>query len=185
MVGEIKINSKPKRVKPEFEVGELVVYGSNGVCEVHEITRLTVPGTNKKGSYYCLLPVDTKTSRIYALVGQDKITMRRIMTKKEASKLLEEVYDIPELEIISEKTREDQYKTALRSCDCKQWFSIIKTLYNRNKQRLASGRKITSTDERYLKEAKKSLYTELSVVLSKDKEKIEDYFVEKVLEKDA
>ncbi len=184
VINEVKIEKKTKKVKPEYEIGDLVVYGSNGVCRVEEITRLVMPGTNKKGKYYCLVPVDSTTSRIFALVGQDKIKIRRIISKEEALELIESVTDIPELNIISDKTREDQYKSALRSCNCREWFSIIKTLYNRNKARVENGRKITSTDERYLKEAKRNLYTELAVVLDRDKDEIEDFITEKALETD-
>ncbi|MCR5625513.1 MAG: CarD family transcriptional regulator [Lachnospiraceae bacterium] len=182
MIGEVKISPRKKRVKPEYEVGDYVVYGSQGVCRVEEITRLTMPDSNEKNHYYCLVPVDSKNSRIYAIVGQKKVTMRRIITEKEAMELIDNIEDIPVIEIKSEKLREEQYKTALRTCDCKEWVSVIKTLYVRNIERQKNGKKATTTDERYMKEAKRSLYTELSIVLNRDKEDIEDFITKRVAE---
>lgn len=182
---EIAATDKEKKVKKkkpsaEFEKGELVVYGSSGVCKVNDIIRLTTPGTRKKNYYYCLVPVDNESSRIYALVGQDKVKMRHIISHDEAMSLIDSAPELSTIDIKSDKTREDQYKSAIQSCDCRELFRIIKTLHARNERRLKQGRKITSTDERYMKEAKKSLYTELSVVLDINRDDIEDFIGKRI-----
>lgn len=174
-VTEAEKKVKKKRPAAEYKTGELVVYGSSGVCVVNDIIRMTTPGTRKKNYYYCLIPVDNQSSRIYALVGQDKVKMRRIISHDEAISLIDSAPELSIIDIKSDKTREDQYKSAIQSCDCRELFRIIKTLHARNERRLKQGRKITSTDERYMKEAKKSLYTELSVVLDVKRDEIEDF----------
>lgn len=35
-----------------FEVGEYIVYGCKGVCQVEEITHIDIPGSNKDRLYY-------------------------------------------------------------------------------------------------------------------------------------
>ena len=56
-----------------------------------------------------------------------------------------------------------------------KWVMIIKTLYIRRMDREARGRKITSTDEKYLKIAENWLYSEMSLALGVPKEEMEDY----------
>ncbi|MEE3392913.1 MAG: CarD family transcriptional regulator [Lachnospiraceae bacterium] len=184
MVGKIEIKRRAPRVKPEYDVGELVVYGSSGVCRIDNITRMTTPGSEEKADYYCLVPVDNQSSRIYVMVGQKKVNMRRIISRPEAVRLIDSFPDLKELVIESDKLRAERYKEALQSCDAKEWLRIIKTLRNRNKKRLSEGRKITSTDERYMKEVKRNLYTELSIVFKKDRDQIEDFIIEKCTQKE-
>ena len=63
----------------------------------------------------------------------------------------------------------------MRSCYCREWIKIIKTLYLRKAERSARGKKITSTDEKYLRMAEDYLYTELEIPLEVSRENMEEY----------
>lgn len=104
------------------------------------------------------------------------------MSKKEAEELIEEITDIEELWITNEKMREENYKECMRSGDCRDWIRIIKTLYLRKQQRNAQGKRITATDERYLKLAEDYLYSELEIPLGIPKSEVEAYIIRKVEE---
>ena len=80
----------------------------------------------------------------------------------------------------NEKLREAQYKECMKSCDCKEWIKIIKTLYLRKRARSAQGKRITSTDEKYLRMAEDYLYTELEIPLGIPKARMEAYIGERV-----
>ena len=43
-----------------YEVGDLIVYGRTGICEVTEITTLKMDGVPKDKLYYILRPVREK-----------------------------------------------------------------------------------------------------------------------------
>ena len=148
-----------------FEVGEYIVYGCKGVCQVEEITHIDIPGSNKDRLYYVLAPMDDRNGKIYAPTDNEKVAMRKVITEKEAKQLIEEMPQIEKIWVSNEKQREIKYKEALRTCDYRAWISIIKTLYFRKKERIAQGKKITSLDERYLKAAENELYSELSLTL--------------------
>ncbi len=148
-----------------FEVGEYIVYGCKGVCQVEEITHIDIPGSNKDRLYYVLAPMDDRNGKIYAPTDNEKVAMRKVITEKEARQLIEEMPQIEKIWVSNEKQRELKYKEALRTCDYRAWISIIKTLYFRKKERIAQGKKITSLDERYLKAAENELYSELSLTL--------------------
>ena len=143
-----------------FEVGEYIVYGCKGVCQVEEITHIDIPGSNKDRLYYVLAPLEDRNGKIYAPTDNAKVAMRKVITRQEAEQL--------------------QYKEALKTCDFRAWISIIKTLYFRKKERIAQGKKITSLDERYLKAAENELYGELSLILGLPKSQMEDFICRKL-----
>ena len=146
-----------------FEVGEYIVYGCKGVCLIEEITHIDIPGSNKDRLYYVLAPYGDGKGKIYAPTDNEKVTMRKVITKTEAEQLIKEMY-----------------KEALKTCDYRAWISIIKTLYCRKQQRIAQGKKITSLDERYLKAAENELYSELSLTLGIPKNEMERYINERL-----
>ena len=78
------------------------------------------------------------------------------------------------------KQREMKYKEAMRSCDCRQWVSIIKTLYLRRESRISQGKKTTNTDDRYFKKAGDNLHGELAMALGKEKAEMESFIIERL-----
>ena len=68
----------------------------------------------------------------------------------------------------------------MRTCDCRQWIGMMKTLYRKRLRRLAQGRKFTAVDERYLKEAEEHLYDELSLALGAGRQETEERIIRKL-----
>ena len=56
-----------------FEKGEYISYGHSGICRVEDITRLDIPGVDRKKLYYVLVPLNIKGSRIYYPVDKEKV----------------------------------------------------------------------------------------------------------------
>ncbi len=158
-----------------YEVGDYIVYGRNGVCEVVEIGALDLSGIDENKVYYTLQPVYSKSSTVYTPVDNDKIIMRRILSKNEAKGLIDEIPEIELLWIENDKQREYQYKQAMNKYDCREWVKIIKTLYVRKQERMAQKKPITNTDEKYLHAAEDYLYGELSIPLGIPKDEMEDF----------
>lgn len=161
-----------------FEKGEYIVYGQNGICEVEDITNLDLGSGDEERLFYVLLPMGIKGSKIFSPVDNEKVIIRRIITKEEALHLLDEIENMEELWIVNDKLREKQYKEAMQSCDYREWIRIIKTLYLRKCERTAVGKKTTSTDEKYLRLAEQNLYGELALALEKDKSEIENFIID-------
>ncbi len=97
-----------------------------------------------------------------------------------AERLIQEIPTIEELWITNDKMREERYKEAMMTGDPVEWVKIIKTLYLRGKDRERQGKKITATDERYLKQAEESLYGEMGFALGKEKEEMETYIANQI-----
>ena len=163
-----------------YDIGDYVVYGHNGICRVEDITNPGFSGVDKDKKYYVLQPLNTKGSRIYSPVNNKKVLIRSVMTSEEAEKFIEEIPMVEVLWIGNEKMREESYKAAMLTCEPVEWVKIIKTLYLRGKDRIRQGKKITATDERYLKLAEESLYSELAFALDKQKEEMEAYITDRI-----
>lgn len=160
-----------------FNVGDYIVYGNSGVCKVEEIGKLNVSGIQNDHIYYTLNPVYSKGSKIFTPIDNDKVIMRPVITKEDANALIQNMKEIKTLWVNDEKRREEVYKGALRTCNCIDYVKIIKTLYERKQNRLNEGKKVSSSDERYLHAAEDSLYGELAIALDIPKTEVCDYIV--------
>ena len=85
-----------------FEVGDYIVYGSNGVCEVKSVGPIDCPGVSSDKLYYTLCPLYIRDSRVFTPVDNDKVIMRGVMTKAEAEAFVDGINDIDALPINDE-----------------------------------------------------------------------------------
>ena len=165
-----------------FQVGDLIIYGTNGVCQVEKIGSADVPGAAPDKLYYTLSPVRNPGGHIYTPVDNQRIVMRPILTADETEQLMHALPEITPLTISDEKSVEALYKRSLSSCDSIQWAQIIKTIYLRKQSRIRAGKKVTAVDDRYMRIAEDNFYGELAVVLKKDRSEVPSYIHEQVEE---
>lgn len=147
-----------------FEIGEYVVCGNNGVCQIKEITTLCMSGVDKNRKYYILKPVYSASSTVYVPVDALQSSMRRILSKEEATLLIDSIPQVQTITIKDEKAVEVQYKECMQSNRCDELVKLLKTLKNRKKKRLEKGHKVTAVDSRYYKMAEDNLCGELAIV---------------------
>lgn len=163
-----------------FEIGEYIVYGSKGVCQVEDIAHVDLPGASKDKLYYVLCQYEGGSGKIYVPIDNDKIVMRKVITKEAAEDLIRRMPEIEQIWVDNDKQRETMYKETMRTCDYNKWVSMIKTLYFRKRERTAQGKKVTALDEKYLKAAENELYSELGLILGIPKAEVVAYIKEKI-----
>ncbi len=167
-----------------FEKGGYIVYGTTGVCEIEDITSPDIKGISENRLYYVLHPCFQRGNTIFTPVDNEKIPIRAVMSKKEASNLIDAIPEIEQIRDKDDKTREQHYREAIKSCDPREWIRIIKTSYLRQQERKAQGKKITTVDERYFRVAEEHLYSELSVSLAVPREDVKRIIKERIKEKE-
>ena len=163
-----------------FQIGEYIVYGMNGVCKVEAVGPMELRGVDSDKEYYTLNPLYTKGSKVFTPVDNQKVVMRSVISKTEACSLIDEMKDVELIDAGDDKRRELAYKEALKSCDCREWIRIVNTTLKRKEERLAQGKKMSSCDERYLKQAQDSLYGEFAVSLGIEKGEVEDFIENRI-----
>ncbi|MGN0436439.1 MAG: CarD family transcriptional regulator [Wujia sp.] len=157
-----------------FDIGDYIVYGQNGICKVADITHPEISGADEDRLYYVLIPERTRDSRLFCPADNDKIVIRRIITAEEAKAIIEEAKDIAPLHVENERARDDSYRSTMKSCDIRAAVSMLKTLLQRKKEREENGKKITATDERYLKQAEEGIFSELAMATGISKDEIKE-----------
>ena len=110
--------------------------------------------------------------KIYVRVDSSQDNMRPVISKDEAERLIKQIDEIEAIKITDEKSVEELYKSCMRSYDCIEWVRLIKCIYNRKIKRIESGKKITATDEKYMRLAEEALYSELAIALGISKDKV-------------
>lgn len=149
-----------------IRVNDVVLYGVDGICHVTGMTTRTLGGRPQE--YYVLKPVSLESSTIFvpadnpALVGK----MQRILSLDEVMALIRSIPDEETNWIEEDARRRVQYGQIIDGGDRREIVRVIKTLYLRDRAMKESRRKLSSADERLMKDAEKRLYDEFAHVLS-------------------
>lgn len=155
-----------------FDIGEYVSYGNNGICQVAEITSMQGADDSDR-QYYILKPINSESGKIYTPVDNDKVFIRELITVSEAEKLFEDIPSIEIIDIVNPRELDTEYKRRIRTGEWHMWASIIKTIFYKRDEREKNGKKLTTSDERYLRDVSNRLYDELSFVMNKEYEEVE------------
>lgn len=153
-----------------FEIGDYVVYGNKGVCQVKNVGPISLPGVSKDKLYYTMDQVFLRGSTIFTPVDGDKL--RGVMTKNEAESLIADIVNMRPVWNMDDKERERRFTEILRNADSRELCEMIIVLFYRREERIAGGKKATTTDERYLHAAEDILYGELIISLGLQRDEI-------------
>ena len=156
-----------------FDIGEYVVYGNKGVCKIEKIGTIDIPGMSSDRKYYTMTQIYSKASTIFTPV--DNAVIRRVISKEETLDLIHNSIDFKPVWIQNDKERERVFTETLRAADARKLLEMIIMLAHRRDQRIASGKKATSTDERYYHAAQDILYGEFGVSLGMDREEVRPF----------
>lgn len=155
-----------------FQIGDLLFYGTNGVCRVSEICSSPFDPTDTR-SFYKLAPVSDNSSLvIYTPVNNLQVVMRPLISREEAEELLSRLSVIEKITVTIEKHRKDAYREAIRDGAPEGFVRIIKTVRARRELFKKTRRRIPDLDNDFEYTAKNCLYGELSAVLGMAREDI-------------
>ena len=163
-----------------FEAGTYIVCGQHGVCRVEGVGKLQLTEASGDKVYYTLSKVYSRGGVLYVPADSEKIVMRPVISKEEAEDLIGHMREIDMLQIDNGKRKEEIFKQAFRTCDSREWVKILKTLHERKRIRLAKGKKVTASDERYMRTAEDNLFGELAISLGIDKNDVEQYIMDRI-----
>ncbi len=164
-----------------FHPGDMVVYGATGVCRVEEVAKPNLTGTDRNKQYYVLSPLH-QDGVIYTPVDNEKVPMRPVISAEEAEALIDLIPSIqadacraPTLQALAQ-----HYQSAMRSSDCRDLVEMVKSIYAKRRQVESQKRRLGMIDERYMKQAERLLYGELSIALGIPFDEVQNYIVRRV-----
>lgn len=158
-----------------FKTGDYVVHKNDGLCVITDISTLDIPDCDKTKKYYFLTPKDCPSSRIYVAVGSGDSSLRTPISESDALALIDSIPELDEITVENEKQRQHAYSQALVQNNCVELFRLIKTTYERKRERVRKGRSATTVDEHFLKSARHALYSELSYALGVDEDNMTEF----------
>ena len=163
-----------------FEIGDMVVYGIHGVCQVVDIESRVVD--RKTVEYYVLSPVGQQDAKFYVPTHNPAAVakMRKVLTKEEINRLLESEAVKEDNWIPNEAVRKETYRQIISRADCVELIRMIRALYIHKQEQLAAGKKFHQCDEAFMRDAERLIRSELQEVLHIPQEQIGEYIRSKV-----
>ena len=163
-----------------FNKNDVVSYGNSGVCTITGITEKKF--ADFKMEYYVLKPVRQDTSTIYVPVHNEKLMakMRKILSADEVHDLIKSMPEEEEIWINDSAERKTAYRSIISSGNPKEVIKVIKTLHRVQMEKEASGKRLSSSDECLLNDAKRILHDEFALVLNIRPEQVDPFILKEL-----
>jgi CarD family transcriptional regulator len=159
-----------------FNIGDKIIYGNSGVCEVRDITTMDVNHAGGEKLYYILKPL-FQTFTVYTPVDNDKVLMRPIISRSEAERLIHKIptmrLDVYHSKSLGELT--GHYESIINTLDGEELIRLTMSVYTKNQMRTDQKLKPGAIDQRYMKRAEDLLFGEFAVALGIEKADVQNY----------
>ena len=160
-----------------YQVGDRVVYGIHGVCQILDLEERTVD--RKKIKYFALEPINQPGTR-YFVPSENPAALaklRHIISREDLEQLLASSDIRHNCWIADENQRKQRYRELINSSDRVALLQMINTLHHHKKAQAELGRKFHLCDENFLRDAEKLLTAEFSLVLGIAPSEVEGYIL--------
>ncbi|MBQ4650025.1 MAG: CarD family transcriptional regulator [Firmicutes bacterium] len=147
-----------------YKVGDIVVYGTEGLCEICDITEKTFG--KETIEYFVLRTLNKGGEMVYVPKNNQKVLerMRHVLTLEEAETILTENPAEPAEWVQSDRERQKIYKQILLCGSIRDVINMTRTLYIHQIEQEEKGKKLHAADERFMRDAEKMLFEELAFV---------------------
>ena len=158
-----------------YQIGDRIIYGSVGVCEVQAIGPLDMQGAKKGVDYYTLSPV-YQDGRIFVPVDTG-VYIRPVLTREEALALIRQIPTIEEAVYENNNPRllTEHYQVYLKSGECIDLVRLVRAIYAKGRRAAAKGRHLGQVDERSMKRGEEMLHNELACALGIEPGEVKDF----------
>lgn len=158
-----------------FSVGDTVVYGTQGVCTIKDISLLKLG--KAKGEYYVLSPVADEGSVVYVPTANSKLLdkMRAVLSREEADELIRDALREPLPWVSDDGERKRFCDEVIKTGSRRELMQLVGMLYRHREELRQQKKHFHNVDAQYLKAAERLLHDELSYVLGINAEQVTDY----------
>lgn len=163
-----------------FSVGEKVVYGAQGICEVGGTTERTIGKAKIK--YFVLTPIYDTKSTIYVPTENEKLiaNMRKVLSKDEINALIDNAAANQMEWIDDDLERKELCVEIIKSGNRLEILRLIEMLYLRRECLKQTKKHFHILDERYLREAERLIHDEFSYVLGIEQSEVPEYILNRI-----
>lgn len=167
-----------------YQVGDLILYESSGVCKVMDVSMRDLAGKNKEQLCYVLEPL-YQNYTIFTLVNTTKVFMRPIISKNEAEQLVDTIQTVQAKAYHNRVLRQltQHYDALLKTHDCSDLVELTLSLHAKKQGMEQQKRKFGAVDERFMKRADELLFGELAAALDIPINRVPGYIADRANEK--
>lgn len=158
-------------------VGDLVIYGTSGLCVVEEFKDMKLPYDESPQSYYLLRPQSKNHSSIYVPARNEALVakMRPLLSKSEIDDILHGVQG-REMEWNPDRAqRHAAFRAVMARRDQEEMLLMMRSIFARRRELAAVGKHLPTADEDILQSSEKLLAQEFGRSLNIPPEQVGDY----------
>lgn len=165
-----------------FEKGQILVYGTNGICVVDDIRPMKIAMDAKPEPYYILKLKRDARSSVSIPVRSIMLTskMRDVMTAGEIQDMFAEAKEHKMGWEADRRTRTEKFRDILLEGVSSDLLRMVICIYERKKRLASDGKKLPVTDGNTFKSAVKLLEEEVGYAMDMDQDKVASYIMKKV-----
>lgn len=162
------------------EIGDMIVYGTHGVCTILGVEERTVD--RKKVEYFVLEPMEQPGARFYVPTQNQAAVskLRKLLTAQQLDAILHSDEVRQNSWIADEGRRKQYYRDLITSGDRAAILRMVNSLHRHKQEQAEAGRKFHLCDENFLREAEKLLSAEFSMVLGIPADQVGTYVLKAI-----
>ena len=163
-----------------FETGDLIMYGSTGVCRVDAIST-QVFGPEDDREYYVLEPL-YQSGTIFAPTDNDKVYMRPVISEEEVLDLIDSMPGVPAeiYKCSSIQQLSKHYQSVINAHDCIELIRLTKSIHKKKEEAKKQNRHLGQIDKRFMKKAEDLLFGEIAAVLEIPMDDVQGYIEDRI-----
>ena len=144
-----------------YSIGDYVVYGLNGACQIVQIGTLDFAGPDK--IYYSLKPVSDSRSTIFVPVLKENEELRNVISQSEAEDVISKAVNAKPATYSPVRENCDP---VMKSGDSVAVSQLIKMLHALRKENRKVHKGLNIQEEKILKDAERVFYSEIATAFS-------------------
>lgn len=155
-----------------YQLGDVVAYGSTGVCRITALTERELHGT--KTQYYQLEPQREHGATVLVPVDNDTLLrrMRPVLTAEQIDTLLRTLPEAPSEWCDNEQERKARCREVPCSGDAYALARLACSAYRQRQALAAQGKRLRQSDEAMWKDAERLLCDEIAFVLGQTHDEV-------------
>ena len=168
--------------KMQYDKGQMIVYGTSGICIIDDIINMRITSDSKPEKYYVLHQKRDDQSKVFVPVNNEHLTskMRVLMEKDEIIGMLKGAkQDVMEWDT-DRRARADMFRDILVNGVGHDLLRMVVCLYERKKELFKDGKKLPVTDNNTLKSAVKLLEEEVAFVMGISEDEVRPFIMKEL-----
>ena len=165
-----------------FRKGDPVIYGTNGVCMVADVTTQASTPDAEARTYYILSQTAQRGMTIAVPTDNQTLVsrMRRLMSREEIDALLADAKGRQYPWIADRRARADAFHGILTAGKHRDLLLMIRCIYLQKETLQQNGKRLNVSDEATLKAAEKLVTEEFSYTLGIEPAAVGEYIRERI-----